>query len=1303
MATIQNERDLALANGTRVTTPLLGLSLSTALFTQPKNNAAVTPTSGTITAVATNLGSTPTYTWEYSVNRNPTTWTTMPSGYVSTNVVTLSSANFVALLSPSSSTSLKVRCIADGGVKGSAITTVDIAYTIEANDPYTIDISRIFAVINASSDGTVGSYAGTDTTISAKLGNTSLNYGASGANTFSVASTVSPGGSITLGSISNNATQFMMANISSMPLSTDTGTIIFTITIRDGNGVTAYVADRTYTISKAKVGDIADGSLTIAKFAAGIRPPEIFATLPTTGNVQGRMVFLTTDNKLYRYTGSAWTLEVDGVDLKNNSVVFGKVAAAAIGVSELAAGAVRAQHVLISPKSLVVDPSFESGSTGWAGFVRRLPFTNGAVPSGCPVSYASEFNTRDCFFTVPVPVVAGEQYKISLLVNKGAGSGSLGVIGYQINNTGSGVTYDTAITSTAGWQRVTVTITIASTASNLLFGPWADRPTYTGEAWYADLSIEKLNDASLIVDGTVTAAKMAVGTITAGSAIIADAAITNAKIVNVTADKITTGSIQVGNTLSSANYLAGALGWMISGNGAAEFDAAIIRGQLVASQINANGLTIRKPDGTIVLDASGGSAGLAWTYVNGRPSDESIKNNLIDVSWWKRDASIPWSQNGEYNRIVSTLDLGSSFLGPKGSSDILWYCQETTGDSNNGGGWNGPSVSLDSNRTYRFVIPIRNTGGSDGNMYWGTGNVSDLNTSTPQGNPYFAIRDKNNMSTDRWYLFVGYIFPAGSTGNVNDSAGIWDCKTGLKVSGGINYCFTASGSQLVGQRAYQFYTSLNNNAVFGIPFINVVDGTEPSLREYFEQSALLNQTITVSGGVLSNIGTSGVQVDNTYQVVGQNLIPNSDQQSAMTWGQGIHAGDTSLDVNIQWSSNIFSTSYTLYGITTKNLVAHQNNVSAGADTTPAVDFYPMGSWGRNFGIPVVEGTKYCFSYYAQAHRCYVGGGISWFDSGGNLITTTDLPITTTTHGGADNLASYVRPFIIITAPSGGVVACPYIRKYNTYSTGSESWIWMAAPQFERVSTNQQGPSPYAPGPALSTRQLGYSGDLDATLGANWNTNIAGKPSDTILRNDNIGITVNADGTITTSGGPTAAGSVTPVGIGAVKTDATNAPSILRNDNISFTVNADGSISPSGGPTASGSATAVGVGAIRTDASNAPGSVRNDNISLTVNADGTVSASGGPSVSGAPSIASISGAGAFATLNQITSTNVGVYINAAAIDYSRIGVLQAGNLSVVALTDTINGGVTGTARIEVTTRRIDVYDTFNVRRVRLGEL
>jgi hypothetical protein len=72
-------------------------------------------------------------------------------------------------------------------------------------------------------------------------------------------------------------------------------------------------ATRTYVA--AAVAAVGAPTITTANFAAGITPVEIVATLPVTGNFQGRTVFLTTDSKLYRYTGSAWTSVVPAVDI----------------------------------------------------------------------------------------------------------------------------------------------------------------------------------------------------------------------------------------------------------------------------------------------------------------------------------------------------------------------------------------------------------------------------------------------------------------------------------------------------------------------------------------------------------------------------------------------------------------------------------------------------------------------------------------------------------------------------------------------------------------------------------------------------------------------------------------------------------------------------------------------------------------------------------------------------------------------------------------------------------------------------
>ena len=98
-----------------------------------------------------------------------------------------------------------------------------------------------------------------------------------------------------------------------------------------------------------------DGALASANFPANLRPIEIVALLPTTGNFQGRQVFLTTDNKTYRYTGTVWTAKIATVDLEgtvsslqiaNNAVTNAKIAVDAIQGDVIAAGAITAAKIL---------------------------------------------------------------------------------------------------------------------------------------------------------------------------------------------------------------------------------------------------------------------------------------------------------------------------------------------------------------------------------------------------------------------------------------------------------------------------------------------------------------------------------------------------------------------------------------------------------------------------------------------------------------------------------------------------------------------------------------------------------------------------------------------------------------------------------------------------------------------------------------------------------------------------------------------------------------------------------------------
>lgn len=138
-------------------------------------------------------------------------------------------------------------------------------------------------------------------------------------------------------------------------------------------------ASGTY-LSQWRTSDIVDGerlrtgSVDITPFASGIRPVEIVSSLPGTGNFAGRIVFLTTDNKLYRYNGSAWTSAVPAADLTGqiittqitddaittaklnalcvtsnelaaNSVIAGKIATGAVSADQIAANAVTAGKI----------------------------------------------------------------------------------------------------------------------------------------------------------------------------------------------------------------------------------------------------------------------------------------------------------------------------------------------------------------------------------------------------------------------------------------------------------------------------------------------------------------------------------------------------------------------------------------------------------------------------------------------------------------------------------------------------------------------------------------------------------------------------------------------------------------------------------------------------------------------------------------------------------------------------------------------------------------------------------------------
>ena len=102
-----------------------------------------------------------------------------------------------------------------------------------------------------------------------------------------------------------------------------------------------------------------------------------------------------------------------------------------------------------------------------------------------------------------------------------------------------------------------------------------------------NFSVRLMNSAELLVDGSVTANVMAANSITAANGAIADLAVTNAKIANMDAAKITTGYLDVANRVR-ANSIA-------------------------TSQLLVSNLTNLVDDPSFEVS----TPGVAWTYFNG--------------------------------------------------------------------------------------------------------------------------------------------------------------------------------------------------------------------------------------------------------------------------------------------------------------------------------------------------------------------------------------------------------------------------------------------------------------------------------------------------------------------------------------------------------------------------------------------------------------------------------------------------------------------------------------------------------------
>jgi hypothetical protein len=383
-----------------------------------------------------------------------------------------------------------------------------------------------------------------------------------------------------------------------------------------------------------------------------------------------------------------------------------------------------------------------------------------------------------------------------------------------------------------------------------------------GTAWISTVDGSDIA-ANSIVAGQVAVGGLAAGAITVGTAAIAngaivnamigDATISSAKVNDLSVTKLTGAALRVGAFIQSTNFTSGptGTGWRINADGTAEMQAAFIRGQLVASQIDSKGLTIRDTAGNAILTA-GASVG-ASTFggnVTGSVAGVAASSVVADVSsalsalpgkLSATGAAVltgPVTLNTAAAILVGTTNDGlylgnTGLVGRKASATTFAidaagnaFFQGAIGSGTSitaptltGGTINGTTVTAATiNGTTITGGTINGTTGTfDGVLNAAT--VNAVNTVNIAGN---AVSATNSASGTANTVSTTLVVPSGQTMRIT-AIGLFDSKgggaAGTVASPVANYALTINGVTVTASAyATQYYvgTASNGNYFTGV-------------------------------------------------------------------------------------------------------------------------------------------------------------------------------------------------------------------------------------------------------------------------------------------------------------------------------------------------------------------------------------------------------------------------------------------------------------------------------------------------------
>lgn len=336
--------------------------------------------------------------------------------------------------------------------------------------------------------------------------------------------------------------------------------------------------------------DDIDGTLGANLFPSGLRPVEVVAALPTTDLYQGRIVLLTTDNKMYRYTGSAWTAavpatdltgQINGAQIADAAITATKIGAAAVAEAAIATGAITSTKLgagsVLAEK--IAAAAVTAEKIGNAAVTTAKLATAAVTADIIAASAITTAKINDDAITTAK--IAANAVTTAEIADAAIAAGKIAANAVTSNEIAAGAVTATALAAAA------------VTAGKIAVGAVTESVIDAGAITTTKISNDAITTAKIAANA-VTASQISAGSIT--TAKIAAGAVTAAEIAadSITSEKIAAGAVTASEiaseTITASNISAAAITTAKIAAGAVT-STEISAGAVVAGKIAAGAVT----------------------------------------------------------------------------------------------------------------------------------------------------------------------------------------------------------------------------------------------------------------------------------------------------------------------------------------------------------------------------------------------------------------------------------------------------------------------------------------------------------------------------------------------------------------------------------------------------------------------------------------------------------------------------------------------------------------------------------------